>query len=69
MFWENLSSNIMKKWGFKLNPYDRCVYRNTIDGRQCTILWYVYYFKISHGDSNVVDDIIELLDKEYGQYP
>ena len=57
----------MNKWGFKLKPYDICVANKTITRRQCTIIWHVYDLKISHVDSNVVDDIIELLDKKYGQ--
>ena len=52
-----------------MNPYDISVANKTIDGRQCTIILPVDDLKISHVDSNVVDDIIELLDKEYGQYP
>ena len=57
----------MNKCGLKLNPYERCVANKTINRRQCTILWHVGELKISHVDSNVVDDIIELLDREYGK--
>ena len=57
----------MIKRGFKLNPYDRCVVNNTIDKRRCTSLWHVDDLKISHVDSNILDDIIELLGEEYGQ--
>ena len=69
LFWENLSSNIMNKWGLKMNLYDICVAKNTIERRQCKILWHVDDLKISHVDSNVVDDIIEILDNEYDKDP
>ena len=35
----------------------------TINGRQCKIIWHIYDFKISHVESNIVDDIIDILDK------
>ena len=63
LLWENFSNNLMNKWGLKLNPYERCVANKTINRRQCTILWHVDELKISHVDSNVVDDIIGILDK------
>ena len=44
--------------GFKLNPYDACVANKTINGKQCTIVWYVDDNKISHVDANVVTEII-----------
>ena len=69
LVWENLSNNLMKKWGFKLNPYEKCVAYKTISGRQHTIQWQVDDLKISHSDSNIVDNIIEILDKEHGQGP
>ena len=33
LFWENISRNLMNKWGFKLNPYDKFVANKTIDER------------------------------------
>ena len=40
LFWKRLSLQL-KKWGFKLNPYDPCVANKVINGTQCTILWHV----------------------------
>ena len=45
--------------GFELNPYDMCVANAMINGKQCTIVWYVDDNKISHVDPNVVTDIIK----------
>lgn len=38
----------------------------TIDGKQCTIVWYVDDLKISHVDSTVVDAVIEMVRKKFG---
>ena len=38
-----------------------------INGKQCTIGWHVDYLKISHADSEVVDDILNMLDERYGK--
>ena len=47
----------LKGWGFAINPYDECVANNTVNGKQCTILWHVEDLKISHVDSKVVDSV------------
>ena len=65
LFWKRLSSQLMK-WGFELNPYDACVANKMINGNHCTILWHVDDLKISHVDANVVTDIINLLESEFG---
>ena len=39
-----------------------------IDGKQCTILWHVNDFKISHTDANIVTEIINKLKVEVGKY-
>jgi hypothetical protein len=66
LFWQNLSGKL-KKWGFKINPYDFCVANKTIDGKQCTIVWHVNDLKISHVDPKAVTTILNLLDEQYGQ--
>jgi hypothetical protein len=66
LFWE-LLSNTLKEWGFKVNDYDQCVMNKTINGRQCTIIWHVDDLKISHVNKEVVEDIIEMLNKKFGK--
>ena len=34
--------------GFVINPYDMCVASKTINGKQCTIVWYVDDLKVSY---------------------
>jgi Reverse transcriptase (RNA-dependent DNA polymerase) len=66
LFWKRLSSQLIE-WGFTLNPYDTCVANKVIKGSQCTILWHVDDLKISHVDENVVTEIIDLLESEFGK--
>ncbi|CAJ1965740.1 unnamed protein product [Cylindrotheca closterium] len=53
--------------GFKLNPYDLCVANCDIDGKQCTICWYVDDNKISHMRLEVVKDIIGKIEAKFGK--
>ena len=53
--------------GFVLNPYDSCVANCMIDGKQCTIAWYVDDTKISHKDPKVVTSIIEKIEERFGK--
>jgi hypothetical protein len=66
LFWKLLSGKLVS-WGFVINPYDWCVANKMINGKQCTILWHVDDLKISHVDSGVVTNIIELIDGEFGK--
>ena len=66
LFWKRLSSQL-SKWGFAHNPYDSCVMNKVINGKQCTILWHVDDLKISHVDPEVVTEMIELLEGEFGK--
>ena len=53
--------------GFQIDKYDRCVANKTIDGKQCTICWYVDDTKISHVNPKVVDEVIGLIEKRFGK--
>ena len=55
-----------RKRGFVLNPYDLCVANNNIEGKQCTIAWYVDDNKISHVNANVVTNILEKMREHFG---
>jgi hypothetical protein len=37
-FWKELS-NTLEGWRFERNPYDWCMMKKMVDGKQCTILW------------------------------
>jgi len=66
LFWW-LLSDTLQEWGFKLNPYDKCVTNKKINGKQCTIIWHVDDLKISHMEKKVVDDIIDHLSNKFGK--
>ena len=53
--------------GFVLNPYDACVANKLVNGKQCTIVWYVDDTKISHASEKTVSTIIELIEKRFGK--
>ena len=67
LLWYELFSNTLKGKGFVLNPYDLCVANKFINGKQCTITWYVDDTKISHVDSKVVTSSIEKIEAKFGK--
>jgi hypothetical protein len=67
LLWYDLFAGTLTEMGFKLNPYDPCVANKTINGKQCTIVWYVDDNKISHVDYDVVSDIINRIEKRFGK--
>ena len=42
LFWKNFSEKL-KRSGFIINPYNHCVANIVINGKQCTIVWYIDY--------------------------
>ena len=50
---------------FELNPYNACVAKRKVDGKQQTVCWHVDDCKISHVDSKFNDELIEILRQEY----
>jgi hypothetical protein len=67
LLWYELFSTTLESMGFELNPYDRCIANCTIDGKQCTIGWYVDDTKISHEDPAVVTRVIDTLESHFGK--
>ena len=67
LLWYELYSETLQGMGFELNPYDLCVANANIEGKQCTILWYVDDNKISHMDPKVVDNVIRKIESKFGK--
>jgi Reverse transcriptase (RNA-dependent DNA polymerase) len=65
LLWYKLFYGTLEKMGFVLNPYDPCIANCMIDGKQCTIAWYVDDMKISHVDPEVVTSIINTLENHF----
>ncbi len=64
LYYRKFSSSLKKK-GFKVNPYDPCVWNKEIRGKQIKICFHVDDCKISHRDPKVVDYTIDWLREEY----
>ena len=58
LLWYNLYTQTLKAEGYILNEYDRCVANKNINGKQCTVVWYVDDNKASHVDSRVIDNLL-----------
>ena len=67
LLWYELFSTTLQEMGFVRNPYDQCVANCLINGKQCTIGWYVDDTKISHEDPAVVTSIINRLEAKFGK--
>ena len=50
--------SVLKNMGFQPNPYDLCVANKDLNGKQCTIAWYVDDNKVSYVEHDVIDDVI-----------
>jgi hypothetical protein len=55
----------MTELGFELNPYDLCVANKIINGKQCTVAWYVDDNRISHVEQEVVDEIVGKIEERF----
>jgi hypothetical protein len=67
LLWYELFSSTLQGMGFELNPYDACIANKMINGKQCSIVWYVNDNKISHMDKNVVTEVIKKIARSFGE--
>ena len=63
LLWYELYMSVLKNMLFRLNPYGMCVANNDINGKHCTIAWYVDDNKVSHVEQNVTDDLISKVEE------
>ena len=63
-FYKKLLEDLESR-GFELIPYDPCVVKNTINGKQFTVIWHVDDLKLSHVDKELVDEMIEWMKSLY----
>ena len=56
----------MEGIGFIFNPYDPYVANKIMNGKQLTITFHVDNIKAIHVDEKVIDDIIQWVDRKYG---
>ena len=67
LLWYQLYKETLEKEGFILNPYEMCIANKTIDGKQCTVAWYVDDNKISHDNPSVVSDVLKMIENNFGK--
>ena len=67
LLWYKLFSSTLEGLGFVLNPYDLCVANAIIDGKQCTIGWYVDDNIITRVDPNQVTWVIDKIEERFGK--
>ena len=65
LLWYELYVTVLLKDGFELNEYDKCVANKVINGKQCTIGWYVDDNIIGHVEDEVVDEVIEKIESKF----
>ena len=64
LLWYNLFSSTSQELGFALNPYDPCISNRIINGKQCTIAWYVDDTKI-YVDPEVVMSVVSTIEQRF----
>ena len=67
LLWYELFTTTLIGLGFKLNLYDRCLTNKVINGKQCTIAWYMDNNKILHMDDKVNTMIADEIKKKFGK--
>lgn len=65
LHWYQMFAGALKEMGLELNPYNSCVANRTINGKQCSIAWYMDDIKISHVDPKVVTGVIESIENKF----
>ena len=66
LFWRNLTSSL-QEWGFEINPYDWCMAKKRVNGKQMTSVWHVDDLNIYHENGDTVDALIKKLRFQYGR--
>ena len=67
LFWQKLSIFLTEKHGVMQNEYDWCVVNKMMSGRQCTVARYVNNIKITHENQRGLEDLLTLLNDEFGK--
>ena len=60
LIYEQLVADIIDK-GIQINPYDPCVAKKMVRGKQMTTWWYVEDLKLSHVEPKEVTKFMEYM--------
>ena len=58
LLWYELYASVINDMEFQINPYDMCMVKIYINGKQCTIDWYIDNNKVLHVEQEVIYDVI-----------
>ena len=59
-------TKLFRKWDFKTNPYDACVWNKMVNGKQFSIIFHIDNLLLSNKYPNIVTLYIRKLQQEYG---
>ena len=65
LLWYELYVTVLLDEGYELNQYDKCVANRIVNGKQCTIGWYVDDNIVGHKDEKVIDDLVDKIDAKF----
>ena len=54
LLWYELYVSVLEDMGFQINTYVMYVSNKDINGKQCTIAWYVDDNKVSHVEQDLI---------------
>ena len=57
----------MIDWDFVPNRYDSCVVNKKVNNKQLTVAWHVDNLQVSYEEEEVLDEFIDMMEKEFGQ--
>ena len=52
---------------FELNPHDRSAENKMVNGKQCTLVWYVDNKKVLHMEAKLVEYLISEFKNHFGE--
>jgi hypothetical protein len=64
LYYRKFTTSLSKE-GYRMNPYDPCIWNKMIDGKQMTICFHVDNCNLSHISLKAIDKMIEWLRRDY----
>ena len=55
LLWYKIYVSVLKDMVFQINPHDICVTNKYMNGKKCTIDWYIDYYNVSQVEHDVID--------------
>ncbi|GFH56607.1 hypothetical protein CTEN210_13083 [Chaetoceros tenuissimus] len=65
LLWYELYLTVLKEEGFEINKIDKCIAQKYIDGKPCTISWYVDDNIVGHMKEDVITGLLSRIEEEF----